>query len=357
MIQAVRSRIDQLQKDKARLETFLSRESEKARRKRAEIGQIQRSIYSSTSTSIRQSKQRQIEQKERELSTFEKKAADLSNQLAGKDSELLRKLSEFERLEAQIQQRKIQEDQRQRNKESQHSRNMTMQLERQAQLHSRMSKSPITLRFEDLPQQITVLFVASNPEDQGRLNLDEEIREIQKNIKLSKHRDSIRLESIWATRPMDLMQAINEYRPTVIHFSGHGSDQDELVLQNDLGESQAVSKKSLVEMFKVISSDIKLIVFNTCFSGNQAAEVTDHIPASIGMNDSIGDQAARVFAAQLYSAIGFGRSIGESFNQARVALMLNNILEEDTPQLFVSSGLDQDNMFLVQPEEAIQTSM
>ena len=37
--------------------------------------------------------------------------------------------------------------------------------------------------------------------------------------------------------------------------------------------------------------------------------------------------------------------------------MLNNILEEDTPQLFVSSGLDQDNMFLVQPEEAIQTSM
>ena len=73
--------------------------------------------------------------------------------------------------------------------------------------------------------------------------------------------------------------------------------QNELVLQNDLGESQAVSKKSLVEMFKVISSDIKLIVFNTCFSGNQAAEVTDHIPASIGMNDSIGDQAARVFAS------------------------------------------------------------
>jgi len=353
-MQAIRSRIDQLQKDKSRIETNLSRENEKVRRKRAEINQIKRSIYTSTPDSTRQSKQRQIEQKERELTTYEKKAADLSNQLTRRDSELLRKLSEAERVEAQIQQRKMQEDKRQRDKEIQHTRNMTMQLERQAQLHSRMSKSPITIRFEDLPQQITVLFIASNPEDQGSLRLDEEIREIQKNIKLSKHRDSVRLESIWATRPTDLLQAINEYKPTVVHFSGHGSDRDELLLQNDSGKSQAVSKKSLVEMFRVMSSDIKLIVFNTCFSGNQAAEVTDHVPASIGMSSAVGDQAARVFAAQLYSAIGFGRSIGESFEQARVALMLSNIPEEDTPQLFVSAGLDENNIFLVQPEEMIQ---
>ena len=257
-MQAIRSRIDQLQKDKSRIETNLSRENEKVRRKRAEINQIKRSIYTNTLDSTRQSKQRQIEQKERELTTYEKKAADLSNQLTRKDSELLRKLSEAERVEAQIQQRKMQEDKRQRDKEIQHTRNMTMQLERQAQLHSRMSKSPITVRFEDLPQQITVLFIASNPEDQGSLRLDEEIREIQKNIKLSKHRDSVCLESIWATRPTDLLQAINEYKPTVVHFSGHGSDRDELLLQNDSGESQAVSKKSLVEMFRVMSSDIKL---------------------------------------------------------------------------------------------------
>lgn len=43
------------------------------------------------------------------------------------------------------------------------------------------------------------------------------------------------------------------------------------------------------------------------------------------MNKAIEDEAARVFAAQFYSAIGFGYSIRVAFDQAIAALTLEGI--------------------------------
>src|SRR5262249_47064910 len=89
--------------------------------------------------------------------------------------------------------------------------------------------------------------------------------------------------------------------------------------------------------------------FNTCYSRDQAQAVVEHVAAAIRMNKSIGDDAAKVFAASFYSAIGFGHSIGRSFQQAKAALMLQGIPEESTPELFVAEGLDSDALVLVKP--------
>ncbi|MGY6564953.1 MAG: CHAT domain-containing protein [Halomonadaceae bacterium] len=203
--------------------------------------------------------------------------------------------------------------------------------------------------FADLPRKIIVLFIASNPEDQTQLRLDEEIRAIARKIRESEYRDSVELKSVWATRPNDLLQALNEHKPTVVHFSGHGSDRGDLVLQDDAGDTKLVSLETIIEMFKVMASGIELIVFNACFSHAQAERVVQHVKAAIGMKDSIGDDAARVFAAQFYSAIGFGRSIREAFFQAKVALKLENIQEDQIPELFVAEGVEDVELVLVQP--------
>ena len=242
--ESLRNRVSQLQKEKARLESSLSREQDNARKKQAEINQVSKSITKNTSLSMLQSKQRQIESKERQLSGYQKKVAGLTNKVASKDAEILRKLNELEKAEAQAQRKKDQEEKRRRDVSLRHTRDVTRELERQSRLHSRMSNSPIIVKFEDLPKQITVLFIASNPSDQTQLRLDEEIREIQKKIRASDFRESLKLESVWAARPTDLLQAINEHKPTIVHFSGHGSDQDELVLQDDNGNSQVVSKET-----------------------------------------------------------------------------------------------------------------
>ena len=204
-------------------------------------------------------------------------------------------------------------------------------------------------KLAQLPERIVVLFLAANPLDQQQLRLDEEVRAIADMIRKSQHRDAIKLESCWAVRPLDVLQAINEHSPRIIHFSGHGSDQDEIVFQDNSGETKFVSLEAIVQTMAAASGDIGLVFFNTCYSRNQAEAVVQHVDAAIGMNTSIGDEAARVFAAQFYSAVGFGLSVKRAFEQAKAALMLKNILEENTPELFVADGLDTDTLVLVRP--------
>ena len=65
------------------------------------------------------------------------------------------------------------------------------------------------------------------------------------------------------------------------------------------------------------------------------------------MNNSIGDEAAIVFASQLYSSIGFGLSLEKAFQLAIVSLKLYEIPEEQIPQLYVLEGIEAKDIYLV----------
>jgi hypothetical protein len=171
------------------------------------------------------------------------------------------------------------------------------------------------------------------------------------NISKAKHRDSVKLETRWAVRTSDIFQAINEVDPTIIHFSGHGSEADDIVFQNPDGSAKLVSKEAITMVIASSSDKIRLVFFNTCFSFRQAEIVSKHVDAAIGMNTSIGDDAAYVFASQFYSAIGFEFSLGKAFDQAKAQLMLEGKEEENTPELFTKDGLSADEIFLVKPAE------
>ena len=58
------------------------------------------------------------------------------------------------------------------------------------------------------------------------------------------------------------------------------------------------------------------------------------------MNKPIQDGAAILFAASFYRAIGFGRSVREAFDLGKVALLLEGIAEDQTPEMFVRKGVD-----------------
>jgi len=360
-IESDRNRIAQIERERSQITTNLHKEKENIVRKNKEINNITRSVNKNTSQSTLQSKQRQIESKEREILLYEKKIIDLEKRIYIKDSDKLKLISKIEKAveqegkkedrENEQKKRKLDAEQKKRRDvELKHKREITRELEKQNNLHKQLSKAPIIIEFEKLPEKITVLFIASNPTDQSELKLDEEIRSITTKIRESKYRESVELKSIWATQPMDLLQAINEHKPAIVHFSGHGSSNDELILQDEKGKATKVSLDTIVAMFKVLANDIKLIVFNTCFSKNQANEITAHIPSAIGMNTSIGDKSAIIFSSQLYSAIGFGHNIEDSFNQAKVAIMLEKLNEENTPELYIQDDINAKDLILVRPQ-------
>src|SRR3954451_6446443 len=169
--------------------------------------------------------------------------------------------------------------------------------------------------------KIKVLFLAANPAGTQPLKLDEEIRRITAKVRAAEYRDSLELVSRWAVRPDDLLQALLELQPHVVHFSGHGSFAAELILLDDRGNPKPVSKDALVHLFRTLKDNVRVVVLNACYSRAQAETLTESVDCTVGMNRPIGDAAAIVFAASFYRAIGFGRSAKEAFELGRAALL------------------------------------
>lgn len=264
-------------------------------------------------------------------------------------SECDRKIAEADRHIAQAQERLSREEQKLSREQSREAEQL--QRSHDSQMHAlsenlMQTNDAVSLVQSDVEKlqknanRIRVLFLAANSIDTDRLRLDEEARSIEEMIRKSDYRDSIEFISRWAARPMDLIQSINEVAPTIVHFSGHGTDSGELVFQADDGQSKLVSSDAVAAAISTMTDSVKLVFFNACFSEKQAVDVVKYIPAAIGMRISIGDDAARIFASQFYSAIGFGRSLADAFKQAKAALMLESVGEEQTPSLLLKEGVD-----------------
>jgi hypothetical protein len=197
------------------------------------------------------------------------------------------------------------------------------------------------------PGKIVSVFLSANPVITGQLRLDEEIRAITEKIRASEHRDQLTLISLWATRPDDWLQALNEHRPHIVHFSGHGSSAGEIILVDNMGQPKSVTVQALKALFTALKDNIRVVVLNACYSQLQAKAITEVIDCAIGMNTAIGDKAAIVFAASFYRAIGFGRSVQEAFDQGKTSLLLEGIPEENTPELLTKVGVDPHTLYLI----------
>jgi hypothetical protein len=198
-------------------------------------------------------------------------------------------------------------------------------------------------------EKIRILFLSANPTGTTPLALDEEAREIEAKIRASEYRDSLELITRWAVRPDDLLQYLNQYKPHVVHFSGHGSPTEEIILLDKQRVAKPVSKEALVSLFRTLKDNIRVVLLNACYSRPQAEAITSEIDCSIGMSRAIGDNAAIAFAASFYRAIGFGRSVREAFDQGKTALLLEGIPEEKTPSLLTRSTITPQSVILINP--------
>jgi hypothetical protein len=197
--------------------------------------------------------------------------------------------------------------------------------------------------------RVKVLFLAANPADTVRLHLDREIREIEAKIRASEYRDSLELISRWAVRPDDLLQALLELKPRIVHLSGHGARDEGFFLEDQDGLSHPVDEESFVQLFGTLKDDIRVVLFNACSTEPLAEAIVQTIDCAIGMNQPIDDDAAIIFAASFYRAIGFGQSVRKAFDVGKLALKLENQLDEKAPKLFVREGVDASKVILVIP--------
>lgn len=349
-VDSARNKVTTAQKQIAQLQRAKSEIVQKVAGLTKRAAAAYQAAAKASSPSTATSKMREYQRCQDDIATAQKRVSEYEGRIAREHQRLADAQKELSREEGREQDRLTRVQERRARDVQMRIQGMSSKLSEHDLLHQD-AMSAIE-RLSRLPERITVLFLASNPVDEPALRLDAEAREIADMIRRSAHRDAVRFETCWAVQPLDVLQAINEHNPRVVHFSGHGSDQGDIVFQDRHGNAKPVSADAIVQTMTASSEDLQLVFFNTCFSARQAEAVVKRVPAAVGMTVAVGDDAARVFAAQFYSAVGFGKSVRRAFEQAKAALMLEGIAEEDTPVLYAADGCDPDGLVLVRPPDA-----
>jgi len=197
---------------------------------------------------------------------------------------------------------------------------------------------------------IKILFLAANPADTDQLRLDVEVRTIDERLRLAEFRDRFDLRQQWAIRPADLQAHLLRHQPEIVHFSGHGSEASEIILQDDADLSHPVSAQALSDLFSVFKDSTRCVVLNACYSEPQAKAIAEHIQCVVGMSKAISDVAALSFAASFYQALGYGRDIKTAFQMGCGQINLQNLDEQDTPKLLTAKGIDPSELLLLERE-------
>jgi hypothetical protein len=196
-----------------------------------------------------------------------------------------------------------------------------------------------------------ILILSANPKGTDPLRLDEEIREIKERLRLARKRDQFTIDTVEATRVRDICQAMLDFEPNIVHFSGHGAREEGLVFEDKTGHVQLVSGEALADLFKLFADKVECVLLNACYSEVQAEAIAQYIPYVVGMNKAIGDRAAIEFAVGFYSALGAGYSYEFAHRMGCVAIQLEGIPEHLTPQLL---GKGREGLMPPETPEDIQ---
>lgn len=359
-----RRRVQQLRNEIATLETKRAAGMKAEADARGSASQAMNGITRNSSKATVDSRTRQARQHEQRADRERSKVVDLQKQVARKHTDLSSAEKALAAAENQLQKTQAQEAKRaadghkraadaERREISRSARSRELEVAalrgEVGQVRSELSIVRSALARE-LPAAATVLLLFADPD--GGLRLDREMRAIHQALRLSEHRDHIRLEARWATRPGDISQAILDTRPTVVHFSGHGSQRAELVFEADDGGLRFIDPRDLVGLVCAIGESVRVIVYNACWSADAAAIMAERVEVAIGMDAPVTDEGARAFAEGFYRAVGGGVSVADAFEVGRFELRSTPAprLEEAEPVLSARDGVDPKSVFLVAPK-------
>lgn len=176
-------------------------------------------------------------------------------------------------------------------------------------------------------EKIKILFLSANPEKTSHLRLNKEIRYVKNGFTSATLRDKFEFISEPAVTVPDITKAIMTLRPQIVHFSGHGTGKEGLVVEAREGKMEYFSTTALSRLFGLFKDDIECTLLNACYSEEQAVAISKEGLTSanankgiyaVGTNDAIGDKAAIDFSVGFYQAIGEGYDYKFAFEMGLV---------------------------------------
>lgn len=188
---------------------------------------------------------------------------------------------------------------------------------------------------EEVERPVCILFLAANPPETSRLQLDREVKAIDQALQSSGRSGRFKLEQSWAVGDREIQDCLLRYEPDIVHMSGHGTSSGRLILDSGspLREVQAVlpgspritdddSPPPLARLFAVARGRIRCVVLNACHSESLGRAIAEHVDCVVGMSEAVEDEAAIRFSWSFYNALAHGQSVRTAFDLAAAHVAL-----------------------------------
>jgi hypothetical protein len=176
--------------------------------------------------------------------------------------------------------------------------------------------------MQELRQPLHILMVSADPTDLDQLQLSQEERALRKAVQGTPFRTSFEIYTKSSCSVDEINEALNEYKPSILHFSGHGSASG-LYFRNSAGQSEKVRVDDLARVCRNHPS-LRAVILNACYSNDHAECVRREVDYVITMEKKVMDKDAIRFTSQFYKALGYEGSIEGAFSQAIDAVKMQS---------------------------------
>jgi hypothetical protein len=170
------------------------------------------------------------------------------------------------------------------------------------------------------PPDLRLLICSANPVSD--LDVEREVRAIRQIADACSRRAHVAIDAIWAVTPDDFVANLRRFRPTAIHFSGHG-DVEGILMRGEGDATHVVTGDALAQAIK--DRGIRLVVLNACYSESQATAVAPNVGAVIGTSRAVNDVAAICFSTAFYRTLLSGDMLEAALRDGKDALALYNL--------------------------------
>jgi WD40 repeat protein len=181
-----------------------------------------------------------------------------------------------------------------------------------------------------------ILVVSANPDGADLLHLDREYKEIEKAWKSSDNKYAFQIDKIGAADFSSFTEKFEEYKPNILHFCGHASQDKGLFFENSNGGSAPVKGEHLAN-FLANFNFVECVFLNACETSNIASELLSKIKYVIGVEDKLSNNSAIAFSKEFYKALFSGNDYNSLVNIAHSAVELDKNLPSFKPVLLIAN--------------------
>ncbi|HET7460761.1 MAG TPA: CHAT domain-containing protein [Longimicrobium sp.] len=180
---------------------------------------------------------------------------------------------------------------------------------------------------------IQVLILASDPVGSSvGLRIDHEIRRVIEVTRNGRAVRELKIATALAVSREDLVHALLEHRPHIVHFAGH-ADGEGIFLDN----WDKMLPGQLIELITTFP-EVRAVVLNACKGLPVARALSAVVDYTVAMEAAIGDRTAVDFSGAFYAALAFGNTVRFAFKAARASIAPDPDETHPEPQLLERPG-------------------